>query len=595
MNISIIGNITHDNYISLDPNSAELLNDQHGNPVLTAPFDNRDIKYYAHSEILGGSAITESILKDFGISTNFIGSYDNPIDRFILTDSDRTFRIFPTHTQMSAWSPVGSSQDYLYIDRSAELTQDQISEIATYLARNPQTKLIIFLSKRDLPTDQLAYDALTEQAFLVITDTDASFPAASVLRLTDGYLTFANSRIKYPADRASFMTTLTTHTIIAAAFTATFLQTNSAEQALLSARTCLDLATLTTTPSPARIRETIQGQEYLIESTTESEIRATAAKLLTPGKGILAADESGGSIAKKFAAADIPDEEEVRRNYRNIFFTTPDISNYLSGIILFDETARQFSDDGKPFPEFIANLGIIPGIKVDLGLEPISDDTEETHTKGLDTLDARLAEYYAMGARFAKWRAAFTVSDSTPSDQDIETNCQELTEYAALCQKNHIVPIVEPELVYDGDYDLEASKAITSKILYKLFEQLQQREIDLSACILKTNMCLAGKRYHTQSTAEEVGAATAEVLRATCPDQLAGVVFLSGGQAVDQATANLHQVIEQGPFPWAVTFSFARAFQDPVIELWRNNPDNIPAAQAAFTERLVENTNALKK
>ena len=307
---------------------------------------------------------------------------------------------------------------------------------------------------------------------------------------------------------------------------------------------------------------------------------------MTAGKGILAADESGGSIAKKFAAANIPDDEPTRRNYRNIFFTTPDIEPYLSGIILFDETARQFADDGSSFVEFIAGRNIIPGVKVDQGLEPIPESPIENQTKGLDGLGERLAEYYDMGARFAKWRAAFNVSDTTPSQLAIDKNCRILADYAKICQDHNIVPIVEPELVYDGDYSLERAKKLTTNILNTLFIQLQQRSVNLKGTILKTNMVLAGKQYWLPTKPQFVGQATAEVLRATCPEDLAGVVFLSGGQTPDQATQNLAAVLSNGPFPWPVTFSFARALQDPVLEVWKNDPAQIPEAQVAFIERL---------
>jgi fructose-bisphosphate aldolase class I len=315
---------------------------------------------------------------------------------------------------------------------------------------------------------------------------------------------------------------------------------------------------------------------------------------MEPGKGILAADESGGSIHKKFETMFIPDDEQHRRDYRNIFFTTPELEKYVSGVILFDETARQTADNGKTFVEYLNDRGVIPGIKVDQGLVNF-ENSDEKYTQGLDGLPDRLKEYYDMGARFAKWRAAFEVTDHSPSDMAIQKNCEILASYASDCQAANIVPIVEPELVYDGDYPIEKNIEYTGKILDQLFVELEKKQINLAGCILKVNMVLAGKRQEKQSTPEEVGHETAKVLREHVPSELAGVVFLSGGQSVTQATDNLQAVTNEGPIPWPVTFSFARALQDPALQAWQGNNENADAAREAFRLRLVANAEALIK
>jgi fructose-bisphosphate aldolase class I len=325
-----------------------------------------------------------------------------------------------------------------------------------------------------------------------------------------------------------------------------------------------------------------------------NEVETNAKKLVAAGKGILAADESGGSIHKKFETMNIPDDEQHRRDYRNIFFTTPELEKYVNGVILFDETARQMADDGRDFVTYLASKGIIPGIKVDQGLEPF-EGSDEKWTKGLDGLSTRLTEYYNMGARFAKWRAAFEITDHSPSEMAIQKNAEILAKYALDCQNAGIVPIVEPEVVYDGDYPIEKNIECTSKILDALFAELKNKEVKLPGCILKVNMVLAGKRYHTQSTPAEVGKATADVLKAHVPAELAGVVFLSGGQSVTQATENLQEITNQGPFPWPVTFSYARALQDPALNAWRGDNANADAARAGFRERLIANCEALIK
>ena len=325
-----------------------------------------------------------------------------------------------------------------------------------------------------------------------------------------------------------------------------------------------------------------------------NEVETNAKKLVATGKGILAADESGGSIHRKFETMNIPDDEQHRRDYRNIFFTTPELEKYVNGVILFDETARQQSDDGRDFVTYLSSKGIIPGIKVDQGLEAF-EGSDEKWTKGLDGLPTRLTEYYQMGARFAKWRAAFEITDHSPSDMAIRKNTEILAEYALDCQNAGIVPIVEPEVVYDGDYPIEKNIECTSKILDALFEELKNKDVNLRGCILKVNMVLAGKRYHTQSTPAEVGKATADVLKTHVPAELAGVVFLSGGQSVTQATENLQEITNNGPFPWPVTFSYARALQDPALNAWKGDNANADAARAGFHERLVANCEALIK
>ncbi len=330
-----------------------------------------------------------------------------------------------------------------------------------------------------------------------------------------------------------------------------------------------------------------------------------AESLVSPRKGILAADESGGSIKKKFAQLNIPDTTENRRDYRNIFLSTPSLNKYVNGVILFEETAYQFADNGQNFVDFLISRQIIPGIKVDQGLAPLSEidpnyqNSTETYTKGLDGLEDRLKKYHDTGLRFAKWRAAFNIELNsegrivTPSEFAISENCRILAEYAKTCQSNNIVPIVEPEVVYDGNYGIENSAAVTSQILDCLFEKLAEHQVKLPACILKVNMVLAGKQFETQSTSSEIGEKTAEVLKNHVPNDLAGVVFLSGGQTPEQATENLAAVTKNGPFPWPVTFSFARALQDPALFAWRGDNNNTETARQAFEDRLIKNTEVL--
>ena len=325
---------------------------------------------------------------------------------------------------------------------------------------------------------------------------------------------------------------------------------------------------------------------------SQLDLEEKARFLMREGKGILAADESGGSIHKKFLAMKITDDAKHRRDYRNLFFTTPDLEKYVNGVILFDETARQYADNGKNFAEFLSDKGIMPGIKVDMGLAKFPQ-SQEKYTLGLNGLDRRLEDYAEMGLGFAKWRAAFEVDRFTPSMMAIQTNASILAKYAQACQRFNIVPIVEPELVYDGDYTLIRGAGLTGIILKELFIALEEAKVNLAGTILKVNMVLNGKKSVKVASSQEVGLMTAQVLKTYVPAELAGVVFLSGGQTPEQVTDNLRAIKQHGPFAWPLTFSFARALQGPALEAWRGDNKNIPQAQAAFLERLKANCAAL--
>ena len=319
----------------------------------------------------------------------------------------------------------------------------------------------------------------------------------------------------------------------------------------------------------------------------------------------MAADESGGSIKKKFEALGIADTFQNRHDYREILLSTPEMEKYVTGVILFDETARDTMDEGILVPDYLISRGIVPGVKVDKGLVKVRDmagvSPEETITDGLADLPTRVREYYQMGLRFTKWRAAFEIKlDNsgavlTPSMEIVKENCRILAEYAYISQSAGLVPIVEPEVVYDGAYDINTCARVSGEVLDELFKALERHGVNLRACILKCNMILAGKQFEWQSSPEEVGKWTAKVLKEHVPADLAGVVFLSGGQGVEQATANLAAVIQNGPFPWPVTFSFSRALQGPALETWAGNNSNASEAQKALTERLLANTKVLKE
>jgi fructose-bisphosphate aldolase class I len=325
---------------------------------------------------------------------------------------------------------------------------------------------------------------------------------------------------------------------------------------------------------------------------TSPELELTARALVAPGKGILAADESDSTIKKRFDSIEVESTEENRRAYRDLLFTTEGMEEYISGVILFDETIRQKSADGTPFPQLLAAKGVIPGIKVDKGAKALAKAPGETITEGLDGLRERLQEYRELGARFAKWRATYSIGPDIPSDYCIWTNAHALARYAALCQEQGLVPIVEPEVLMEGDHDIHTSYRVTSKVLFAVFTELHDQRIELEGTLLKPNMVLSGYDAPEQSSDDEVAELTIRCFREKVPAAVPGVVFLSGGQSDEEATRRLNAMNARGPHPWQLSFSYGRALQAPSLKAWRGKAESVPEAQKAFYRRAKFNSAA---
>jgi fructose-bisphosphate aldolase class I len=318
---------------------------------------------------------------------------------------------------------------------------------------------------------------------------------------------------------------------------------------------------------------------------TADDLRSTAKELVAASKGILAADESFPTIEKRFKSINIESSEPNRRAYRDMLFTTPGLEEYISGVILFDETIRQEAHDGTPFPQLLAKKGIIPGIKVDLGAKDLALFPGEKVTEGLDGLRGRLNEYRELGARFTKWRAVITIGNGIPTDFCIWANSNALTRYAGLSQESGHVPIVEPEVLMDGDHSIERCYEATHKTLSILFDELSQGRVDLKGLLLKTNMVVSGKGNDRQADVAEVARETIKVLKETVPADVPGIVFLSGGQSDELATAHLNEMNKIGGFPWELGFSYGRALQAPALDAWKGDESNVEAGQKALYHR----------
>jgi fructose-bisphosphate aldolase class I len=314
-------------------------------------------------------------------------------------------------------------------------------------------------------------------------------------------------------------------------------------------------------------------------------IRATARELVAPGKGILAADESSGTIKKRFDQIGVESTEDNRRAYRQLLFTTPGLGDHISGAILFDETIRQAADDGTQLPELLEKAGVIPGIKVDTGAKALAGFPGETVTEGLDGLRERLAEYAGLGARFAKWRATYFVGEELPTEFAVLANGHAMARYAALCQEADLVPIVEPEVLMDGDHDLAACSNATGRALAVLYAQLAAHRVDLQGSLLKVNMVVPGKGSPKQADDGEIADATLATLREYVPQDVPGIVFLSGGMSDEQATSRLNEINRRGHAPWEISFSYGRALQQAPLAAWGGDAANTEAAQAALAHR----------
>src|SRR3954447_23874088 len=323
-----------------------------------------------------------------------------------------------------------------------------------------------------------------------------------------------------------------------------------------------------------------------------NDLHETARALVAEGKGILAADESDSTIKKRFDSIGIESTEDNRRAYRDMLFTTPGAEEYISGVILFDETIRQSALDRTSFPKLLDEKGVIPGIKVDKGAKALALAEGETITEGLDGLRERFTEYRELGARFAKWRATYSIAEDLPSEYCVWVNAHALARYAALTQEAGLVPIVEPEVLQDGDHTIEESAKATGRVLLAVYQELHDQRVEFGGTLLKPNMVLSGYSAGSRAGIDEVADATLEVLYKHVPASVPGIVFLSGGQSDEDATAHLNAMNARGPHPWELSFSYGRALQAPALKAWVGRPENVAAAQRAYYHRAKMNSAA---
>lgn len=630
MNPSIlsIGNATKD--IFLEIGDEKIHKDEQNLFHYDLTFDDSTLEYQRKAGIFGGVILSEKIfqaahLKSFsnvnprGLSNyNFDDPKINFLDRYIISHQEQSFVLSNKPRKMQWVAPIFVPETIYVAD--ANFSKNYLESFRNYLKNHPEITLIFSLN--DFSTDlareffhraSLVFVDLSQPVLSDIIDYSSvesavkSFCDLGVRSVvfTRGKEIIVGSNEKIAQIETDFkLNSFYQNQIFRAAYIAEDFMSSDIEQNLKTAAVIAGESDFNNILKPVFANQILKkkSDEYSVEVLRKDEnllekMQKIAKDLVAKPKGIFAADESGGNIHKKFESLGIDDTAENRRKYREMFFTTPDIENYLSGVILFEETIEQSTSSGKNFVDYLKSRGLLTGVKLDGGLQPLAGFDGETIAAGLDSLEEKLKKYSSRGLDFAKWRVAFTINAEKdyPSRAAIAANVQILARYAKLCQNYGIVPIVEPEVVFDGNHSAKDCRIATGRILLDLFDELKLFEVDLTATILKVNMVLAGKNFELPSSPREVASETVNVLKKCVPKKLAGIVFLSGGQTVQQATDNLQAITNLGPFDWGVTYSYARALQEPAMKAWAGKDENVRVAQLAFMDRVSANSHALYK
>lgn len=614
--ILIIGNVLKDVYLKLDDRQNDFETDEHGIDWMNLGFNGEAHSFFRRTSVYGGAAVSLSVLDRLGVEATILNSKtevrdgeivwaDDAADyRYIFTHNGEITYFVPSARKATDWAmPSTTSRqggaEWILVDRSANVSAKLVDELKNFLKFAPATKLAVHAEKRTTPAGRDLAE-MADVLFLeseppvhknekIVDKIEVDKPNTQlVCHISPRKIALGEAEESWSLSRTDMMTHLTVYSTIVATVLGVISAGGSAADAVLWARLNAEHATLEGSLSMRRLQELAKE-----EAEKRANLKLIAQSLMAPRKGILAADESANTLTERLVSFGIAANDTRRREYRELLLTTPELRDYASGVILSDETARAETERGQNFVDYLTNRGIIPGIKVDQGLAKLAL-TGEDWTLGLEDLTERLRTYYDMGFRFAKWRAKFMIDREKPTFIAVEKNAELLASFAKECQSVGLVPVVESDIVRDGDYTAEKNIEVTDRVLTAIFEKLAERRVDLSGCLLKTNMVLAGKKAVIQPTPNEVGMATAAVLKHAVPKYLAGVLLLSGGQEATAATKNLAAVKQNVPFPWPVSFAFGRALQDSVMATWKGKPENAKAAQAALRRRLQENAEAVR-
>lgn len=610
MSILIIGNVLKDVYIKLDDRSNDFETDENDIDWLNLGFNGEAHKFYHRTSVYGGAAVSLAVLQRLGLQADILGSrteindgeitwLDQPDDyRYIFCHKDEITYFVPSNRKVTDWVAPGHNPDWILIDRSTTASSRLVDELKNFLKFSPTTKLAVHAEKYTTPAGQRLRE-MADVLFLedeppihpeipIVDKVEPTKPNQQlVCHISPHKIVFSDAEESWSLDKTDMMTHLTVYSTIVATVLGVISVGGSPADAVLWARINAEQATIAGSLSTKKLREYAEK-----EKSKRENLHYTAQLLMASKKGLLAMDESDHKLTERLVRNGIKGSAANREAYRELMLTTPEIENYISAVILSETSADQRIHHQR-MSEYITGRGIIPGLKVDCGLADIRE-TGEPYTMGIEDLFERLRVAYSRGFRFAKWRAEFHIAKDQPSFIATEKNTELLASFAKECQLVGILPVIESDIIPDGNYSIEECAATTDRILTSLFEKLEQRHVDLEGCILKTNMVNSGKDAENPAKPDAIGMATAAILRHAVPRYLAGVLLLSGGQEAKTATQNFTAICQNAPFPWPISFAFGRALQEPTLKIWKGDKTNTRAAQAALKRHLEANTDALR-
>lgn len=613
MNILIVGNIIKDIYLDFEAKLFETDRDQ--KKVLETTLDEESLYFKSHTTVLSGASIAEEVFQNFKIQTKLA---KNEVDERYIIRNDKSVKYLTSkYARLSRFSKPEFKPDWLFIDRSARLDARTLKQILVWLKLNPDVRLAIFTGDRiekllacndDLVANKILQELVQRAEILFLSGRtldglklDKNIEQKLVIRITpelvtsgtlkssDKLLNFRSNEdhiVKFDLNTKHFLTHLSIYSSVAATILAALSTGWNLERAMRFARLNLQYASLGKTLNIDQLYKKLQK-----DLKKENDLALLARALVTDERGVLAIDESKKTIQKKLLKLGLPDSRETSEKYREILVTTPNLSEYLNGVILSQETILQKMPTGELIPKFLSARGVLPGVKADLGLSEIPGFKNQFSTRGLVDLECRVEGYFEQGLRFTKWRTIFHPDEQGEiPDVVVEQNISDLVKYAEIVLLHNLVPIVEPEVLFDENIKISQYFSNTKKVLAAFFSKLKESGINAKNIILKINMI-----YDRVNLSSETAEYTMRLLLETVPTEIGGIVFLSGGQTPKQATENLREIIKlnQGRFP--LSFSFGRALADPALVAWQNDDKNIQAAQDILTLRLKETCEALMR
>lgn len=609
--ILIIGNVLKDVYLKLDNRQNDFEEDARGIQWLDLAFNGEKHGFFKRTAVYGGAAVSMAVLSRLGVEAKILGSQtefkngeilwqDQPDDyRYIFCHEGEITYFTPSSRKVTDWVTPNGTPEWLLIDRSATISARLVDEVKNFIKFSPATKIAVHVEKQMTPDGQ----RLAEMADIlfvedeppvhteekIVDKIDLGKPSKQlVCHISPRKIVLNDAEESWVLSKTDMMTHLTVYSTIVATVLGVVAAGGSAADAVLWARLNAEHATLEASLSAKKLQELAKSEREKREN-----MKIITQSLMAPRMGILAADESERTLTERLVSFGIPANASTRKAYREMLLSTPELKEYASGVILSEETAKAKTERGQNFVEYLAGRGVITGIKADQGQIQFGD-TEETYSLGEVGLIERLRDYYNMGARFAKWHAKFVIGKDLPSFKLVEQSAELIAGFVKECQLVGIVPMIESDVSLDGDYTIEQSLETTNRVLAIIFEKIERRRADFDSVILKTNMVSAGSEAVAQSTPREVAMATVAVVKHVVPKYVAGVVFMSGGQAPKVATQNLAAICKEKPFPWSVSYAFGRALQDPVMQIWKGKEENAKAAQAALKRHLQENSEAIR-